>query len=107
MVGDRTSKFFSQLYLGRDVKETKPPLPLMEPDVKKYLTVIMQCMSMTLLWMVLQTYFGIKLGLLFLDGELTIWHGVYYLLMLGSLAWLIHYIWRKFKTIPAFDLDRP
>lgn len=77
----------------------------MEPDVKKFLAVIVQCISMGLLWMLLNTFFGIKLGYLFLDEELTIWHAVYYVGMVASFIAVFVYIRKKIKSVPKFGLD--
>jgi Ca2+/Na+ antiporter len=78
----------------------------MEPDVKKFLSVIVQTMSMTVLWMLLNTVFGIKMGLLFLDEKITIWHGVYYLCLIASFIWLVLYIRKKWKEVPSFNLEQ-
>jgi uncharacterized membrane protein YcaP (DUF421 family) len=78
----------------------------MEPEVKKFLATIIQTMSMTLLWLLLNTVFGIKMELLFLDGKITIWHGVYYLCLIGSFLLLVRYIRKKWKEVPRFDLDQ-
>lgn len=77
----------------------------MEPEVRKFLAVIVQCISMGLLWMLLNTFFGIKLGLLFLDEEVTVWHGVYYVCLIVSFLALLLYIRKKIKTVPKFGLD--
>lgn len=77
----------------------------MEPEVRKFLAVIVQCISMGLLWMLINTFFGIKLGLLFLDGEITVWHYVYYALLIASFVALVWYIRNKIKSVPKFGLD--
>ena len=73
-----------------------------EPAVRIFLITIVQTMSWMLLWMLLNTLFGIKLGLLFLDEEITIWHGVYYLCMIASFFWVLRHILRKWKKVPRF-----
>jgi hypothetical protein len=75
----------------------------MEPEIRKFLAVIVQCISMGLLWMLLNTLFGIKLGLLFLDEEVTVWHGVYYLCLLASFVALVWYIRKKIRSLPKFN----
>jgi phosphoglycerol transferase MdoB-like AlkP superfamily enzyme len=77
----------------------------MEPEVRKFLAVIVQCISMGLLWMLLNTFFGIKLGLLFLDEKITIWHYVYYACLIASFIALVWYIRNKIKSVPKFGLD--
>ena len=75
----------------------------MEPEVKLFLIIIMKCISMLLLWMLLNTFFGIKLGLLFLDEKITWWNALYYVCMIGSFIWVIRYIIRKWKQMPEFE----
>lgn len=79
----------------------------MEPEVRKFLAVIVQCISMALLWMLLNTLFGIKLGLMFLDEEVTVWHAVYYGCMLVSFVGLVWYIRNKIRSLPEFRPDEP
>jgi len=74
-----------------------------EPEVSKFLTLLMQCISMLLLWMLLNTYFGIKLGYLFLEKPLTVWHAVYYVAMLASFGWVLRFILKKWRQMPRFE----
>jgi hypothetical protein len=76
---------------------------VMEPEIKLFLKIIVQSISMLLLWMLLNTYFGIKLGLLFFDEGVSIWHWVYYILMIASFVWVIRYILKKWKQMPEFE----
>ena len=75
----------------------------MEPEVKAFLKIILQSIGMLFLWMLANTFFGIKLGLLFLDEKITIWHGVYYLCMIGSFVLVVKYILKKWKQMPEFE----
>lgn len=75
----------------------------MEPEVRKFLGSIVQIMSMSLLWMLVNTLVGIKLGYLFLDEEITVWHGLYYFFLLVSFAMLYRYIRKKFREMPSFS----
>jgi drug/metabolite transporter (DMT)-like permease len=74
----------------------------LEPEVRIFLITIVQTAAMALLWMLLNTFFGIKLGLLFLDEKITVWHGVYYLCMIGSFIWVWRYVRNKWKKVPKF-----
>lgn len=74
----------------------------MEPNVSLFLKTIVQSLSIILLWLLLNIFFGIRLGLLFLDEKITIWHGVYYLCMTLSFIWLFRHILAKWKKIPDF-----
>lgn len=71
-----------------------------------FLLTIVQCISMILLWMLVHTLFGIKMGLLFPDKGLTIWHWVYYLALVASFVLVFVYVRKKVRAIPRFDLDR-
>ncbi len=77
----------------------------MEPDVRKFLTILMQSISMMLLWMLMNTFFGIKLGYLFLDEKITVWHGVYYVGMIVSFVFVMRYILKQWRQMPAFDVE--
>lgn len=74
----------------------------MEPELKAFLAAIVQIISITVLWMLLNILFGIKYELMFLDGKITIWHGLYYLCMIASLVWVVRYIIKKWKGAPKF-----
>lgn len=71
--------------------------------MKAFFRIIFQCISMLMLWMLLNTFFGIKLGLLFLDEGISVWKGVYYVLMIASFAWVVRYIMKKWKQMPEFE----
>jgi Ca2+/Na+ antiporter len=75
----------------------------MEQEVRQFLAIIVRSMSMVLLWMMVQTLFGIKMGYLFLDEQITVWHGVYYLFLAGSFVWVFRYVRRQVMQMPRFD----
>jgi hypothetical protein len=75
----------------------------MEPEVRAFLKIIGQSIGMLFLWMLANTFFGIKWGLLFLDEKVTWRNGLYYLCMIGSFVWVIRYIRRKWKQMPEFE----
>jgi hypothetical protein len=72
----------------------------LEPAIRLFLKTIVQTLSMMVLWMLLNAFFGIKLGLMFLDENITIWHGVYYMGMLVSFYFVMRYIIAKWKLLP-------
>jgi hypothetical protein len=74
----------------------------MEPEVRIFLKTIVQTVSMGLLWMMVHTWLGIKEGLLFPEGEITLWHWVYYLALVLSFLWVLRYVIRKWKQVPKF-----
>ena len=75
----------------------------MEPEVRAFLTRIVQTISLVLLWMLTNTLFGIKMGYLFLDGKIIVWHIVYYVLMIATGIWLFIYLMRKWKNAPKYN----
>lgn len=75
----------------------------MEPEVKRFLKLIAKSIALLICWMLLNTWFGIKMGLLFLDEKITAWHGVYYVLMIASFTWLLYYVKKMWKGAPDFD----
>jgi len=78
----------------------------MEPEIRAFLIRIMQTISLVLSWMLANSLFGIKMGYLFLDEKITIWHGVYYVLMIASGTWLFIYLMRKWKKAPTYDREK-
>ena len=74
----------------------------MEPEVRHFLATLVQSISMLLLWMIFNTFFGIKLGYLFLDGKITVWHVVYYVCLIVSFVFVMRYIINKWKATPKF-----
>ncbi|HMP94725.1 MAG TPA: hypothetical protein PKD90_17725 [Phnomibacter sp.] len=79
----------------------------MEPEVRLFLVTIVQTVSMGLLWMLVHTWLGIRMGYLFLDGDITIWHGIYYLGLIGSFVAVFIYIKRKWKKVQLFGHGNP
>lgn len=69
----------------------------MEPEVKAFLLLIIQSLSMAMLWMLVNMTIGIYFNLAFVDDHLTIWNILYYIFFLGTLAFLIIYLRRKWK----------
>jgi uncharacterized membrane protein YcaP (DUF421 family) len=73
-----------------------------EPNVTLFLKAIVQSLSLILVWLLLNIFFGIRLGLLFLDQEITLWHGIYYLCMTISFVVLLRHLLAKWKKVPDF-----
>lgn len=77
----------------------------MEPEVRLFLKTIVQTVSLTLIWMLLNTFFGIKLGLLFFDGPFSVWQIVYYVLLIATFILLLRYLLKLWKKVPKFGLS--
>ena len=75
----------------------------MEPEVGAFLARIAKSISLVLLWMLINTFFGIRKGLFFFDEGVTAWSIVFYIWFAGSgisLFWFILKIW---KAAPTYD----
>lgn len=74
----------------------------MEPEVKAFLLLIIQSLSMVLLWMMVNMTAGIYFNLAFFDDRLSFWNILYYVFFLASFIMLILYLrkkWKGFKEI--------
>lgn len=69
----------------------------MEPEVKAFLLLIIQSLSMALLWMMVNMTIGIYFNLAFFEDHISIWNILYYIFFLASLSWLLFYFKRKWK----------
>jgi len=74
----------------------------MEPDVKAFLVLIIQSLSMVLLWMMVNMTAGIYFDLAFFEDQLSFWNILYYIFLLASFVMLMLYLrkkWKGFKEI--------
>ncbi|HOZ78964.1 MAG TPA: hypothetical protein PLY34_13305 [Ferruginibacter sp.] len=74
----------------------------MEPDVKAFLVLIIQSLSMVLLWMMVNMTAGIYFDLAFFEEKLSFWNILYYIFLLASFVMLMLYLrkkWKGFKEI--------
>ena len=78
----------------------------MEPELKEFLTRIAKSISIILLWMLVNTLFGIKMGYIFLDEKITLWHVIYYIWLVASFIIIFLYIKKMWKNAPKFDQER-
>lgn len=77
----------------------------MEPEIRAFLIRIMKTICLVLFWMLANTLFGIKMGYLFLEAPITIWHIVYYVLMISSGMWLLIYLLKIWRKAPKYDRE--
>ena len=74
----------------------------MEPEVKAFLILIIQSLSMALLWMMVNMTAGIYYNLAFFEEHLSFWNILYYIFFLTTFVMLIVYLrkkWKGFKEI--------
>jgi ABC-type uncharacterized transport system permease subunit len=69
----------------------------MEPDVKAFLLLIVQTISMGMLWLLINMTAGIYFNFAFFEGSASIWNILYYIFFLVSLVLLIKYLRKKWK----------
>ena len=69
----------------------------MEPETRDFLLLILNTISVILIWMILNVFFGIYLEYGLFESLPTWKNYIYYALLLGSLVLLIIYIRRKWK----------
>lgn len=75
----------------------------MEPDVRAFLVLVMQSVSVVLLWMLINMTLGIYFDLGFFEGQLTVWNILYYVFFIGTLAMLIIYLRKRWKGFKELD----
>lgn len=69
----------------------------MEPEVKAFLLLIIQSLSMALLWMMVNMTAGIYFNLAFVDEHVTLWNILYYIFFLTTFIFLLLYLKKKWK----------
>lgn len=69
----------------------------MEPEVKAFLLLIVQSISMSLLWMMVNMTAGVYFELAFFDSHISIWNILYYIFFLSTLVLLLIYLRKKWK----------
>lgn len=77
----------------------------MEPEVRRFLTIIVQAMSMIVLWMMLVAFFGLKLGYLFPENGWGAANIICAVLVVLSFGWLLYYLVKKWKQLPRIQPD--
>ncbi len=69
----------------------------MEPDVRSYLSKILSSLSVTLLWLLINTTIGIGFNYAFFYGMPSLGNYIFYACFIATLALLITYLYRKWK----------
>jgi hypothetical protein len=75
----------------------------MEPEVGAFLARIAKSISLILLWMLINTFFGVRKELFFLDEKITAWHIVFYIWFLASGIFIYWFIVKIWKAAPVYD----
>ncbi len=69
----------------------------MEDETRDFLVMIVQTISLVLLWMMINVLLGIYMGYGFFEGTIGWKNIVYYIAFLGSFFFLIKHIKKKWK----------
>jgi hypothetical protein len=69
----------------------------MEPDVRNFLSKILSSISMTLLWMLINSTVGIGLNYAFFEEKPSLKNYIFYVWFLVSFAFLIRYLLKKWN----------
>lgn len=75
----------------------------MEPEVKAFLQLIIQTLSMAMLWLLVNMTAGIYYNLGFFDNNIHWYNVLYYIFFLVSLFFLIKYFIKKWKNFKEVD----
>jgi hypothetical protein len=69
----------------------------MEDETRNFLVLILNTISLVLIWMIANVFIGIYLNLGFFETTPTWKNYVYYFFFLSTLVWLFIYLRRKWK----------
>ncbi len=70
----------------------------MEPEVRIFLRKVAQTIFGGLLWMTINTAFGIMLGLGFPEGAIDIWNIIFYIWFIASLGALLYWYYKMWSS---------
>jgi hypothetical protein len=75
----------------------------MEPEVKAFLLRIVQSLSMTMVWLLINMTVGIYFNYAFFDEKPTLGNYIYGVFLIGSFILLIIYLKRKWKGFEEIE----
>ncbi len=78
----------------------------MEPEIRKFFAILANMIAMLVLFFVLHILLGLRLGLLTIDKDVTVWNILYWIFLVGSFGWLLRYILKKWKQFPDLRPDK-
>jgi hypothetical protein len=70
----------------------------MEPEVKKFLKIIVSSVFVGFAWLMLNMVLGIYFDLLFIKSRISIGNIIFYIIFAGSLVLLIRFYYRIWKN---------
>ena len=65
-----------------------------DPEIKSFFKKIINSISITLLWLMVMATAGLYFGLAFSNGKPILYTILFYIILAGSFAWLIVYLYR-------------
>lgn len=75
----------------------------MEPEARAFLLLIVQTISMAMLWMLVNMTAGIYFNLAFFEGSPSLANIIYYIFFLITFSLLILYFKKKWKNFKEID----
>lgn len=69
----------------------------MEPEVRDFLVRILQTISMSMVWLLVNMSIGIYFGFAFFEGKPSLGNIIFYIWFLASFTALIYYFKKKWK----------
>lgn len=65
-----------------------------DPEIKNFFKKIINSISITLLWLMIMATAGLYFGLAFGNGKPIVYTILFYIILAGSFAWLVVYLYR-------------
>ena len=65
-----------------------------DPEIKSFFKKIINSISITLLWLMVMATAGLYFGLAFSNGKPILYTILFYIILAGSFAWLVVYLYR-------------
>ncbi len=68
-----------------------------DPEIKDFFKKIINSISVTLLWLMVMATAGLYFGLAFSNGKPVIYTIIFYIILTGTLTWLLVHLYRTWK----------
>lgn len=68
-----------------------------DPEIKDFFKKIINSISVTLLWLMVMATAGLYFGLAFSNGKPVIYTIIFYIILTGTLTWLLIHLYRTWK----------
>lgn len=68
-----------------------------DPEIKDFFKKIINSISVTLLWLMVMATAGLYFGLAFSNSKPVIYTIIFYIILTGTLTWLLIHLYRTWK----------